>query len=61
LVSATGRRERMSGWRTVDLESLAGGGLDPFSVDVAHVLLEEGRVFELLGVSEGCDVVDERV
>jgi hypothetical protein len=31
----------------VNLECLAGGGLDPFAIDVADIGLEEGRVSEL--------------
>lgn len=31
----------------MDLEGLAGGGLDPLSVDIADVGLEKGGVFEL--------------
>lgn len=37
----------VSGEDTIDLKGLARFGLDPFAVDVAHILLEERGIFEL--------------
>ena len=54
----TGTDQVSGGW-VMDLERLAGGGLDPFAIDVADVGLQEGRVLELeaqmclVGVSLG--------
>lgn len=44
--------DQLAGGWVVDLEGLAGGGLDPFAVDVADVGLEEGGIFELVRVMD---------
>jgi hypothetical protein len=45
----TGADQLAGGW-VVDLEGLAGGGLDPFAVDIADVGLEKGGILELVRV-----------